>query len=230
MNPRCYYCGGILLAVNFLKGDLKMKKLVYSSTIILMIVFVANAVTAGAISGKVTVKSRRLTGADVLIFVEKVGDNNFAPAKEHAKIDQINFVFTPYILPIVVGTTVDFHNSDNALHNVFTPSKVSDKGGFNLGNWGKGLVRSYTFKKCVAAVILCKLHPEMIAYVVTLKNPYFAVTDKDAKFTIPAIGEDKKPVATLPAGKYKLWAWHPRLKSVFQEVQVPADGVVNVDF
>ena len=190
------------------------------------LVWFAISASAGTISGTVSVKGLRKK-QDILVFIEKVGDNNFAPPEKNPLMDQINMVFTPFVLPVVVGTTVDFRNSDNVLHNVFTPDAVAEK--FNLGTWPKGQIRFYTFKRPGVAVILCNVHPEMEAYVAVLKNPYFAVTDKEGKFTIPALDKDKKPTAAeLPAGTYRLHTWHPKLKSVVQEVTVPAEGAVEV--
>ena len=60
----------------------------------------------------------------------------FPAPKEHAKIDQMNLVFIPHVLPVLVGTTVDFLNSDAVLHNVFSPDACAEK--FNLGTWPQG--------------------------------------------------------------------------------------------
>ena len=187
---------------------------------------------AGTITGTAKFASRK-KHADILVFLEKVGENKFAPPQEHAVMDQLNLVFLPFSLPVVSGTSVDFHNGDTVLHNVFTPDKEADK--FNLGTWAKGEVRSYAFKKLGSAVILCNVHPEMEAYVVTLPNPYFAVTDDEGKFTIPAKpnakdAKDRRPAPPeLPAGKYILHAWHPRAKVVTQEVTVTEKGAVTVN-
>lgn len=87
-------------------------------------------------------------------------------------MDQKGLTFVPHVLPILVGTTVDFKNSDDVLHNVFTPSKAGDR--FDLGTWGKGQMKSFTFKKPGEVVILCNVHPEMEAYIVVVETPYFA--------------------------------------------------------
>lgn len=170
---------------------------------------------AGTIKGKVTVRGAR-DARDVVVYIDKV-PGEFKPPKEPVKMDQKNMVFIPHVLPVLAGTTVEFLNNDDVLHNVFTPDKCADK--FNLGSWPKGQSRSYTFKEpgCVA-VILCNVHPEMEAWVVTLQNPYFFKTDKDGAFTI----ED------VPAGKYTLKVWHKKLKGKPQEIEVPADGEVTV--
>lgn len=174
--------------------------------------------TAGDIVGKITVQGAR-SAADAVVYIDEIPGKTFAPPKEHAVMDQKNMAFVPHVLPVVVGTTVDFLNSDDVLHNVFTPDKCAGK--FNLGSWPKGQVRSYTFKEpgCVA-VLLCNVHPEMEAYVVVLQNPYFAKTGKTGEFVIKDV----------PAGKYTLKVWHEKLKTKPQEVTVPAKGQVEVNF
>lgn len=147
-----------------------------------------------------------------VVYVEKV-PGNFTGAR--TKIDQQNKVFTPYVLAVVAGTTVEFHNSDNMQHNVFGVG--ADE--FDLGNWTKGIVREHTFTKPGEVTILCNVHPEMEAYVLVLDNPYFAQPDSSGQFRI----------ADVPAGEYVVKAWY-RGKTKRQKVQVPATGSVTVTF
>ena len=209
-----------------------MKRLMMFTSALVMLWLFASMSFAGTITGTVKFENRKKHG-DILVFLEKVGENKFEPSKEHAVIDQLNLVFTPFMLPVVVGTTVDFLNSDKVLHNVFTPDKVADK--FNLGTWPQGQIRSYAFKQIGSTVILCNVHPEMEAYVVALPNPYFAVTDVDGKFTIPgkptsADKQDKRPAPPeLAAGTYVLHAWHPKGKLYTQQVTVPEKGAATVE-
>ncbi len=173
---------------------------------------------AGDIKGKVKAKGVKHSG-DAVIYIENIPGKKFEAPKEHAKMDQKNLVFIPRVLPVLAGTTVDYLNSDDVLHNVFTPDKCAEK--FNLGTWPKGQVRSYTFKEpgCVS-VMLCNVHPEMEAYVVVLENPYYTVSAKDGSYTIK----------NVPAGKHTLKIWHEKLKGGTQEVTVGESGEVVVDF
>lgn len=177
----------------------------------------AGSVVAGTIKGKITVKGAR-DARDTIVYLDQV-PGEFKPSKEHAEMDQKNLTFIPHVLPILAGTTVDFLNSDDVLHNVFTPDKCADK--FNLGTWPKGQIRSYTFKKvgCVA-VMLCNVHPEMEGWVVVLQNPYFFKTGKDGVFTIE----------NVPEGKYTLKVWHKKLKGKPQEIEVTKEGEIKVNF
>jgi hypothetical protein len=115
--------------------------------------------------------------------------------------------FVPYVTPVLMGTTVDFLNSDTMNHNVFTP----DNEGFNLGTFGPGEKRSYAFKKAGNYTLLCSLHPEMEGFVISLENPYFATVGGDGKFTI----------ANVPDGSYNLKVWGKKLKKDEKDKQFP---------
>lgn len=177
-----------------------------------------SSLLAGDIKGKVKAQGAKHNG-DAVIYIDKIPGKTFQPPKEHATMDQKNLVFIPHVLPVLVGTTVDYLNSDDVLHNVFTPDGCAQK--FNLGTWPKGQVRSYTYKEpgCIA-VMLCNVHPEMEAYIVVLETPYYAVSAKDGSYVIK----------NVPAGKYTLKIWHEKLKGESVSVEVPEKGEVVVDF
>jgi hypothetical protein len=60
----------------------------------------------------------------------------------------------------------------------------------------------------------------MSCVVLVLRNPYFATTNKKGVYTI----------TNVPAGTYKLKAWHERLPSDRKTITVPENGEVTVDF
>jgi len=180
-----------------------------TKTILLTATLLAVGATAqaGDIHGKVACKGVR-DSAYAVVYVAAVPGKTFAAPKEHAKMDQKNLVFSPHVLPVLVGTTVDYLNSDAVLHNVFSPDACCDK--FNLGTWPQGQIRSYTFGKECAATLLCKVHPEMEGFVVAVPTPYYAVTKPDGSFTIP----------NVPDGSYTVKVWHPKLKATQKTVAV----------
>lgn len=173
---------------------------------------------AGGITGKVKAKGVKNSG-DAVVYIDKIQSKTFPAPKEHARMDQKNLAFAPHVLPVLAGTTVEFLNSDDVLHNVFCPDKCADK--FNLGTWPKGQTKSYTFKEegCVAT-LLCNVHPEMEGYVVVVGTPYYAVSAKDGSYSIKDV----------PAGKYTLKIWHEKLKGQEVSVDVPEKGDATVDF
>ena len=66
---------------------------------------------------------------------------------------------------------------------------------------------------------LCRVHPDMEAFIVVLDTPYFAVTDAAGRFTI----------ANVPPGSYTLTTWGKRLKKVERPVTVAAGAPARVD-
>ena len=194
-----------------------MKKMSWMLLFTGFLLWCAHSTLAGTIKGQVKVRGLR-SPKNVVVYIDKV-EGEFKPSKENAVMDQMKMVFVPHVVPIVAGTVVEFHNSDPVLHNVFTPDECAEK--YNLGTWAAGEVRSYTYQQagCVS-VVLCNVHPEMEAWVVVLQNPYFYKTAKDGLFTID----------NVPAGKYTFKVWHKKAKGPSQEVTVPPEGEVTVDF
>ncbi len=172
---------------------------------------------AGSIAGVVTCQKMR-NSADAIVFIEKVGDNTFAPPAEHAVIDQLNLTYVPRVVAMQKGTTVDFPNSDAVRHNVFSPPTAAIQ--FNLGTYPTGVVKEVHFDVTGETPLLCNVHNEMAGFAVTFDNPYFAMTDKEGNYTIEGV----------PAGKYTVKTWHEKLKDVSQEVTVEAGKAATANF
>lgn len=181
----------------------------------LLLLLAVTPLLAGEIHGTVKAKGVR-NSADAVVYVDTIAGKTFAPPTEHAKMDQKNMIFVPRVLPIVAGTTVDFHNSDAVLHNVFSPDACADH--FNLGTWPQGQQKSFTFKKPCFASLLCKVHPEMEGFVTVMPTPYFAVTAADGSYVIKDI----------PDGSYTVKVWHPKLKAAQKSAAIK--GAAQVDF
>jgi plastocyanin len=181
-----------------------------------IITIAALPLAAGDIHGKVACKGVR-NSADAVVYVDRIAGKTFPPPAAHAKVDQKAMQFLPRVLPVVIGTTVDFLNSDAVLHNVFSPDACAEK--FNLGTWPQGQSKSYAFKKECMAVLLCNVHPEMEAFVVVVPTPYFAVTAPDGSYTIKDV----------PDGSYTVKVWHTKLKATQKSVTVTGATEANFE-
>ncbi len=184
-----------------------MDRLIASAKLVLASVTLLAPALATAETGTIegTVAHARGTG-DLVVYIVSAPGSYPAPA-QHALMDQKRMTFVPHVLPIVVGTTVDFLNSDAVSHNVFTPDHET----YNLGTWPKGEKHSYTFKKPGVYTQLCSIHPEMLGFIVVLQNPHFAVTKTDGRFSI----------TNVPAGQYTLKVWGEKLKKPDKEKTFP---------
>jgi plastocyanin len=121
-----------------------------------------------------------------------------APPREgrNVVLDQRNLAFSPHVLAIRVGTTVQFPNRDRVFHNVFS---FHDGKRFDLGMYPVGAVKNVTFGQPGVSRIFCNIHPNMAAYVMAVDSGYFAVSDSSGRFLIEEV----------PSGTYVYHAWHP---------------------
>jgi plastocyanin len=176
------------------------------------------ASSGGVIEGTVKVTGVA-SGADAVVYLQQA-PGTFAPPAMPADMDQRSMQFVPHVLPVIAGTTVRFLNSDPTPHNVFSP----DNEKYNLGTWPQGQTKDHVFAKCAKSpcvyVQLCRVHPEMEAYVVVLQNPFFAVTSKDGHYKIDGV----------PPGTYSVAAWHAKGKAQPKPVTVDVSKPATVDF
>jgi plastocyanin len=164
---------------------------------------------AGSISGKVS----GMKGRSV-VYVDTIAGKTFPAPKEHPVMDQKGLLFSPHIMAVQQGTTVEFLNSDNVQHNVFWSAIGNDKkAGHNMGTWPKGEKRPYTFDKAGVVPLLCNVHPEMGGYIVVSPTPYFAETDDSGNYTIKDV----------PDGSYNVVVWHEGAKNQTKPVTVSGD-------
>jgi plastocyanin len=150
------------------------------------------------VKGTVTLPPDSGSVTNVVVYIEgTVG----TPTASKATIDQKNMTFIPHVLPVVVGSTVEFQNNDDVMHNVFSNSPTQQ---FDLGMFGHGETRRVTVDKPGVVELRCNVHPTMHAYIVVLTNNYFATPDERGNYQITG----------LPAGRYKLRAWHESLPAI----------------
>ena len=138
-------------------------------------------------------------------------DWNFPPAK----MDQKQCSFTPRVVIVPAGGTVEFLNSDRLLHNVRSAGKENPP--FNRAQPHARSI-SFTFKQPELLRIDCDLHSWMRGWVVVAEHPFYAVTNEQGEFTLE----------NVPRGKYTLQVWQESLGNVTQEVVVGDKGITTV--
>lgn len=176
------------------------------------------ALTLAAWAGDIEGKVSGMKGKSV-VYVEAVAGKTFPAPKDHPVMDQKGLMFTPHIMTVQQGTTVEFLNSDTVQHNVFWTAISGDKkAGHNLGTWPKGEKRAFTFDKPGVVPVLCNVHPEMAGYVIVSPTPYFAETDDSGNYKIKDV----------PDGSYTVTAWHEGAKN--QSKPVTVAGGAKADF
>jgi plastocyanin len=136
---------------------------------------------------------------------------------QRATMDQRNETFVPHVLAITVGTTVDFPNSDNTYHNVFSLRSPR----FDLGRYAAGRSKSVRFDRPGIVRVFCEIHSHMSAFILVFNHRYFAVTAADGRYQI----------ARVPPGRYTLVAWNEGAIRESRQIVVAEDGgAVEADF
>jgi plastocyanin len=184
------------------------------------VALVAAAAPAAASGGSVTGTVKGQGETKAVVYVEHADGSFKAPAKPPV-MDQHFKKFIPHVLPVLIGTSVEYHNEDPFKHNVFSP----DYGGFNLGAWGQGATKEHKYDTCKKTPCvyrqMCLIHPHMLGFVLVMQNPYFAKTDDNGRYTI----------ADVPPGKYTLAIWHEgKLKAESKTITVEAGKSATADF
>jgi plastocyanin len=147
--------------------------------------------------GRVAAGDRPL--ADVVVWLDAPG----APREPQGRVlEQRNMQFTPRVMAVQVGSTVELPNNDRVFHNVFS---FNHGRRFDLGLYPTGATKRITLDRPAVNRLYCNIHPHMAAYIVAVDTPYFATSSDGGAFTI----------ASVPAGDYTYHAW----RSGGQELQ-----------
>jgi plastocyanin len=115
-----------------------------------------------------------------------------------AQIRQENESFSPRVVAVTRGSTVDFPNADPYFHNVFSLSGAAT---FDLGRYPSGQSRSRLLAKSGIVKVYCHIHSQMSATILVLDHPFFVTPDADGRFTL----------AGVPPGSYTVVGWHERV-------------------
>lgn len=148
---------------------------------------------------------------NVVVWLESPPPGAPAPAPApRLQMDQKECVFTPRVVLVRAGETVEFLNSDRLLHNLHSAPK--DNAPFNRTQ-PRGRTIPIVFAKPEIIRVDCDLHSWMRGWVVVADHPFYAVTDGQGRFRLD----------NLPPGQYTVQVWHERLGRATQTVTV-GDG------
>jgi plastocyanin len=153
---------------------------------------------------------------NVVLYVRSAQPSDADPAV-HATMRQDRERFTPHVLPVLRGTTVDFPNADDVFHNVFSLSSAHT---FDLGRYPKGSAKAVTFDRSGVVQVFCHIHSDMSAVILVLDNAYFAQPAATGRYAIDDV----------PPGEYTVVGWHERIKPVTRTVRVVAGETTRLDF
>jgi len=160
-----------------------------------------------------------LVAVNCMFHPADVADSEQFVVKEGGKLHHAH----PLVMVLENHRPISVVNKDPIVHNgqVFQSEKGNIILNFPLpvSNEPRGGILNFENGKRISEMI-CGMHEFMQSWGFRVDNPYYARTKRDGLFTIDQ----------LPAGTYRILAWHPHFKPVEQEVTVPANGNLTVNF
>jgi plastocyanin len=136
-------------------------------------------------------------------------------------LDQVGCKYSPHVIAVMQGGSVEFRNSDSTMHNIHTMPAGGGNAAVDVSQGPKGAPVVKVFAKPeIMLEVRCNNHPWMNAFINVAATPFFAVTDAEGHFAISG----------LPAGDYVLGAVHEKMGEQDINVTVKPHEMVNADY
>jgi len=152
----------------------------------------------------------------VVYLVGSFPKRSSPPARQVAQKD---LTFVPSLLPVQVGTRVEFPNLDDTYHSIFSYSPAKR---FDLGRYRpeERPIPSQVFDTPGLVTLRCDIHEHMRGLILVLDTPYFVVTAADGRFRL----------SRLPTGHYTLKAWIDSKTTRERPVELKSGETLHIDF
>jgi plastocyanin len=126
---------------------------------------------------------------------------------QKAIIDQQNNLFVPDLLVVRTNTLINFPNSDDVRHHVYSFSAAKK---FELRLYHGKTAEPVLFDNPGKIVLGCNIHDSMSAHIFVLDTDYYQISGADGKIRLQ----------NIPDGNYKLQIFHPKMEKDFIEESV----------
>jgi hypothetical protein len=168
------------------------------------------------------------TVGEAIVYLAGYPQNNTGNRTNNAVIlDQRDCEFVPRIQIARSGAPLILRNSDAVLHMVRIDCVSGTNGQRTLLKAATpyaGYEKMYQLTNFREPTLLQITsgngHDWMAAYVAVLPHPWAALTDENGRFTL----------RNVPAGTYKVYAWHEVLGTLTREVKLNGSHTATVDF
>ena len=135
---------------------------------------------------------------DAVVFLESREARAAVKPAAGVEIAQVDKRFSPLVTVVPVGTAVSMPNRDTVRHHVYSFSPVKK---FEIKLYVGTPAAPVVFDQPGIAVLGCNIHDQMAAWVLVVDTPWYGRAGADGRISLPQV----------PAGSYKLRAWHPSL-------------------
>jgi len=176
----------------------------------------------------IDVKDGALRGTFVFIHKIKAGKKWDKPKGGNYLINQKGCRFRPWAQVIQPGPVIIRNSDKGVLHNINTremigveKKRVVKRTVFNFGQPDPGDIKQdLNPRRSPYISINCEAHNFMFGFMMAPKNPYAVVVKDDGTYSLD----------NVPAGKYTVKAWHPRLGVIKSKITVKGGGKAAANF
>ncbi len=160
--------------------------------------------------GSVTMQENGLAG--VVVWLDGARSGKAPPIERRVELESDHCKLTPRVQAALKGSAVNIIGHDDfRQHLRFTaPGDSAPRATILLGGGEQVIPTELPFVTPGMVTVRDAEHPWTRAYLAVFDHPYFTVTGNGGSFTIDGV----------PAGKYKLNAWHERTGVSLQDVDV----------
>lgn len=156
---------------------------------------------------------------NVIVFVSQgLEGRTFEQPAQPVVIEQKGCMYVPHVVAMRANQTLEVVNSDKTVHNIH-PMPSNNREWNKAQPPGTPLEETFTREE-IAIPVRCNVHPWMRSYIAVFKHPYFSVTGRGGSFDLKA----------LPPGTYTLEAWHEKLGTATQKVNIEANQTKSIEF
>lgn len=153
---------------------------------------------AATVSGTVDISGSSKSSTELVLWLEPLdGKVEMPRSLPHRTLLQKDKTFRPHVLPILVGTVVDFPNADPIFHNAFSNYEGQI---FDVSLYPPGTSRAIRFRRPGVVRVFCNIHPMMSAVILVLDTPYFTQPAADGHYRL----------TDIPVGSYDLHVFDER--------------------
>ena len=157
--------------------------------------------------------------ANAVVWLTDIRSGKSFPLERRFDLTNDSCTLDPFVQVISTGSTVNVGNDDRTLQtNRFINVGTGQIAAVAPFNDDGEVVPVDRFKEPAEIEVVSEQHPWTHAWIAVLDHPYYAQTDAKGTFSIDAI----------PAGRYRIRAWHPSLGYADDSVTVPAGQQVSV--
>jgi plastocyanin len=159
---------------------------------------VPQAISASSALSITVVSASGMPVAGAVVVAEPVAGAPKPQAGQKAIMDQRNLAFVPDVVVVQTGTAVDFPNSDQVRHQVYSFSEAKT---FQLGLYAGRAHEPVVFNRAGLVTLGCNIHDNMVGYIYVTDSPWYGLTGVDGTLHL----------RDLAPGEYTVRIWHELL-------------------